>query len=452
MNIVDPGLRPVLARTDAEDRLVEADPRLLDLVEAAGGSIGAPIAVPQIAALVRLARRLGIAVARQVVVADGEGDLELSVRATPERDGVLLQIGEWRPRAAWRTAADGDVRPFLRSGADWLWETDAALRLTHISADAGERYGFDADALLGQPLVNLFTLAEDGEGGFPILSALAAQMRFDAQDATLKASGKRVRLSAEARIDARGRFAGFDGAATMLDIEVPAEEPAPSTIPDGFSARLDRSLRAPLERIIANASSMSARIDGPLSDSYTGYAEDIAAAGRHLLGLVSDLVDLEAVEREDFTVAPEPIDLADVARRAAGLLSVRAAEGKVRIDKPASEQALPATGDFRRALQVLVNLIGNAVRYSPEDATVWVEAERDGNMACVVVADQGKGIAESDQAMIFDKFGRVDPREPGGSGLGLYISRRLARAMGGDIIVDSAPGRGARFLFTLPAR
>jgi signal transduction histidine kinase len=73
-------------------------------------------------------------------------------------------------------------------------------------------------------------------------------------------------------------------------------------------------------------------------------------------------------------------------------------------------------------------------------------------MACVVVADQGKGIAEGDQAMIFDKFGRVDPREPGGSGLGLYISRRLARAMGGDIIVDSAPGRGARFLFTLPAR
>ena len=123
----------------------------------------------------------------------------------------------------------------------------------------------------------------------------------------------------------------------------------------------------------------------------------------------------------------------------------------MRIDRPAADETLPATGDFRRALQVLVNLIGNAVRYSPEGAQVWVRAERDGDAACVIVADQGKGIATADQAMIFEKFGRVDPSEIGGSGLGLYISRRLARAMGGDIVVDSAAGQGARFVFTLPA-
>ena len=70
----------------------------------------------------------------------------------------------------------------------------------------------------------------------------------------------------------------------------------------------------------------------------------------------------------------------------------------------------------------------------------------------MIVADQGKGIAQEDQARIFEKFERVDPREPGGSGLGLYIARRLARAMGGDITVDSAPGQGARFVFTLPYR
>jgi signal transduction histidine kinase len=70
----------------------------------------------------------------------------------------------------------------------------------------------------------------------------------------------------------------------------------------------------------------------------------------------------------------------------------------------------------------------------------------------VIVADQGKGIAAEDQAKIFEKFGRVDPGEPGGSGLGLYIARRLARAMGGDIMVDSAPDEGARFILTLPHR
>ena len=83
---------------------------------------------------------------------------------------------------------------------------------------------------------------------------------------------------------------------------------------------------------------------------------------------------------------------------------------------------------------------------------VWIRIEREAGLCAVIVADQGKGIAAADQQRIFDKFERVDPREPGGSGLGLYIARRLARARGGDVTVDSAPGQGARFVFTLPCR
>jgi signal transduction histidine kinase len=101
-------------------------------------------------------------------------------------------------------------------------------------------------------------------------------------------------------------------------------------------------------------------------------------------------------------------------------------------------------------LQILVNLIGNAVRYSPDGAMVWIRAEQVGDRAVVVIADQGKGIDIEDHERIFEKFERVDQNEPGGSGLGLYIARRLARAMGGEIGVDSAPGQGARFTFTLP--
>jgi len=100
----------------------------------------------------------------------------------------------------------------------------------------------------------------------------------------------------------------------------------------------------------------------------------------------------------------------------------------------------------------MMNLIANAVRYTPEGGQVWIRTEREGDIAAIVVADQGKGIAPEDQERIFGKFERVDPAEPGGTGLGLYIARRLARAMGGDISVDSAPGQGARFTFTLPCR
>lgn len=440
---------PAVARVDAEGRLVSADPQLLDLVRRAGGEVGAALPVPEIAAIVRLARRLGIAIARSVMVADGDDDLELWVRAEPEGEGVTIGASGWHVRAPWRgePIAQRDALDFAATEGDWGWETDAVLRVTHIAIEAGPRYGFDAEAMLGEPLVRLFALSEDVNGEFPILSAAAGQKRFNGQFATVRANGRPVRLSAVPRIDDRGRFAGFVGAAHMGE----APETAPE-LPGGFAAQLEKALRLPLERIVANAGSMSAGIDGSLGESYAGYADDIAVAGRHLLGLVTDLADLEAIERDDFAMVAEEIDLADIARRAAGLLGVRASEREARIDRPAIGETLPATGDFRRALQVLVNLIGNAVRYSPSGGMVWVRTEREGGQACVIVADQGKGIAPEDHEMIFDKFGRVDPGEPGGSGLGLYISRRLARSMGGDITVDSAAGQGARFIFTLPAR
>ncbi|WP_256924339.1 ATP-binding protein [Sphingomonas sp. IBVSS2] len=464
MNVIDPTLPLSIARLDAEGRLIDAEARLFELNMRAGGTIGAPLAVPQIATLARLSQRLGIAISRNVIAADGEDDLELWVRAEPEQGGVRLEVSGWRLRPGWRAPAgeperDGD---FFRSAADWLWETDASLRITFLSIEAGARYGFDSSMMLGQPLTRLFRLEQDEAGELPILSAVAAQGRFDGQKAELRGTGRMVRLAATPRTDPGGRFAGFVGAAHMLDQALPAapkvDAPVPAAavpfggFPDSFSQRLDRALRGPLGKIIANADSISAQTEGPLKPDYAEYASDIANAGRHLLGLVDDLVDLQAIERDDFGTADEEIDLADVARRAAGLLAVRAAQAEVRIDRPAMDESIPVQGEFRRALQVLVNLIGNAVRYSPQGGMVWIRLERDEARGHVIVADQGKGIAQADQERIFEKFGRVDPNEPGGSGLGLYIARRLARAMGGDLVVDSAPGQGARFVFSLPIR
>jgi PAS domain-containing protein len=454
MNVLDPSLPPVRGRIDPHGRLVEADQRLSDLNARGGGAIGQPMAVPEIAALARLAGRLGILVSRAVVAGDGDADLDLWVRADPDHAGVRLEITGWRLRSPWRASTPDNDRDvdFVRSGADWLWESDAALRLTFLSATAGARHGFDASDMLGRPLTRLFSLAQDHEGAFPMLGGLAMRQHFDDQRATIRATGQPVRLAAAPRTDRMGVFAGFIGAVHVIDMPTATPAPPDEVLPDAFAMRLDAALRSPLGRIIANADSINAQSEGPLRQDYADYAADIANAGRHLMGLVDDLVDLQAIERADFAVTIEPIDLADVSRRAAGLLSVRAGEARVRIDKPPIDETLPASGEFRRALQVLVNLIGNAVRYSPPDGMVWIRTEREGDVAAVIIADQGKGIALEDQARIFEKFERVDPREPGGSGLGLYIARRLARAMGGDITVDSAPGQGARFVFTLPVR
>jgi signal transduction histidine kinase len=122
------------------------------------------------------------------------------------------------------------------------------------------------------------------------------------------------------------------------------------------------------------------------------------------------------------------------------------------IDRPDANARAPCVGDARRILQILVNLVGNALRYSPAGGTMAIDTGWSGGTARITIADRGKGIAAEDQARIFGKFERVDPGEAGGNGLGLFIARRLATAMGGDLTVESAPGEGARFTLTLPAR
>lgn len=432
-------------RVDRDGRLIEAELPLARLQEAAGGALGQAIAVPQIATLARLAQRLGILVSRCVIAAEGSDDLDLWVQAKPEGDTVSLSVGGWarRPSRPSEDEAGRRVYDFVRSRGDWLWETDPNLKLTSISDPDGQ-------GMIGESLTRLFHFVQEEDGTLPILDAIAARARFEGQEASVRTSGRRVRLTGLPLVDGAGRFAGYRGSAFQIDDEPEAPAPAAAAPAGGFGARLEDALRAPLARIVAQAESIGQQVGGPIRRDYADYANDIASAGRHLLGLIDDLVDLQAVEQQDFRPTVEAIDLAELARRAGGLLGIQAADRRVRIDAPALDESLPALGDYRRALQILVNLIGNAIRHSPDGGMVWVRAEREQGRALIVVADQGHGIDPADHERVFEKFVRIDPADAGGSGLGLYIARRLARAMGGDILLDSGLGQGARFTFVLP--
>ncbi len=287
----------------------------------------------------------------------------------------------------------------------------------------------------------------------PLLIAAAAQASFADQPVTLEKDPAIRLLLAGEPVLAGSRFAGYRGtlAEEAEADEVPDVTPVVAAAMPAIGTTLDNALRRPLGRIIANADTISGQLEGPLRRDYATYAADIAVAGRHLMALVDDLADLRAIERPNFAVAREQVDLGDVARRAGGLLGVKAADRRIRLDLPALQDSFPAAAEFRRVLQILVNLIGNAVRYSPEGAQVWVRGELENGRATITVADQGRGIAVEDQERVFEKFERLGRRDSGGSGLGLYISRRLARAMGGELSLDSAPGQGARFTLSLPA-
>ncbi len=448
-------MRVLNGYVDAEGRLINADPRLFALHIAAGGSEGSALAIPQLASIARIARSLAIPISRPVILANGDAVVEVLARAKLMNGIVHLVLSDVdavEPLVP-SVALDDPARAedFAKLEGEGRFETDANLQITSVSSGFGAALGVPLADPLNKALGSIFVPHAGPTGEMPILTALVQRTGFSGQWAVVASDPNcSVILSAESICESDGQFRGYRGKvrlATLADKETEARDTDISNV----AQRLDSALRTPIGRIIGNADAINAADEGELHPQYQDYAADIASAGRHLLGLVDDLVDLQAIERSDFHVDADSIDLADIARKAANLLSVRASDRKVKIDRPDSDETLPARGEFRRVLQILVNLIGNAVRYSPENAMVWMRTEQDGDLAVVIVADQGKGIAVEDQARIFEKFERVDTSEAGGSGLGLYIARRLARAMGGDITVDSAPGLGARFALILPA-
>ncbi len=459
----------VHARVSSDGRLLSADAPFLKLQEAGGGALGEQLILPAPARLARLAHRLRTVIERSVVMADDHNEIRAHARFLPEGDHVRIEMVDWEATAAPAVDASAPLQPLPRRIVPpgvIRWASDVRLRLVMVDADPA--WGLADRDWLGQPLSSLFHLMHDDAGGFPILSALADQSGFarqSARTATGPAAGTILHIVAKPLSDGTA-FHGFVGTAEPVGFgQLPAEVAAPDSSAEtsasnllgtldsrSFALRIDGSMRRPLGRIIANAETIAGQLQGPIRADYARYASDIALAGRHLLDLVDDLADLQAVDRDNFTIAQERVDLADVARRAAGLLAMKAGERQMRIDPPRDDEHAVATGEFRRVLQIMLNLIGNAIRYGPDGGMIWVRADNDGKTVSVTVADQGPGIAAEDQARLFAKFERLGRTDAGGSGLGLYISRRLAQAMGGDITLDSAPGQGARFTLSLPAR
>ncbi|MET0360864.1 MAG: HAMP domain-containing sensor histidine kinase [Sphingobium sp.] len=459
------GSSVIQGRVAADGRLVAADTPLAALQAEAGGTDGGPLAIAALAQLCRTAMRLGVVIARPVSLASGTSDISLWARMKPDADGVDIALIDWeeRPRApdVVDAVALGAHAELARDG--WIWQVDAGLQFRTVQGD--EAVIGHAPPRLGEPLSAYFRLLEVESRGaidsspLPLLAAVAGRRPFSRQPALWRADDRvRYMLAALPTFDAMGRLTGYRGKAIREAEGTITPANAVPVVPESdnysplFSRRLDNALRQPLGRIIANANTISHQLEGPLRADYASYAADIAEAGRHLVELVDDLADLQAIERPDFVVAREEVDVADLSRRAAGLLKMRAADRGIVVDVPGEADPVLAAAEYRRVLQILVNLIGNAVRYSPNDSPVrvWAEDDAQGGTVHVIVADEGRGIDPADQERIFDRFERVTPEDGAGSGLGLYISRRLARAMGGEIRVESARGQGARFTLTLP--
>jgi signal transduction histidine kinase len=219
-----------------------------------------------------------------------------------------------------------------------------------------------------------------------------------------------------------------------------------------FLANMSHELRTPLNAIIGFSQVLRQRLFGEINEKQDEYLDDILSSGNHLLALINDVLDLSKVEAGQVELEVAAFSLPEALERGVVMVRERASRSGIslRLDLAPGVDVIEA--DERRVRQVVFNLLSNAVKFTPAGGSVTVAAERRDGQVRVSVADSGPGVAREDQERIFDEFQQteVGVRQREGTGLGLALSRRLVELHGGRIWVESEPGHGSRFIFTLP--
>jgi two-component system, OmpR family, phosphate regulon sensor histidine kinase PhoR len=217
-----------------------------------------------------------------------------------------------------------------------------------------------------------------------------------------------------------------------------------------FIATISHELRTPMAAVYGAAQTLLRRDIELRPEQARELLEMIATQASRLSQVTEEILLTTRLDRDEVRVEREPVDVVELARTTVLTMTPQLPQS-LRIELEVEPDVPPASGDPDRIQQVLLNLLDNAVKYGGSDVGVRVEGAPD--FVRIAVADSGPGIPHLEQQWIFEKFYRSDPqlsRAPGGTGLGLYISRELARRMGGRLDVRSQPGAGATFVFELP--
>ena len=222
-----------------------------------------------------------------------------------------------------------------------------------------------------------------------------------------------------------------------------------------FLANMSHELRTPLNSSLILAKLLSDNRERNLTEEQIQFAQTIYSAGNDLLTLINDILDLSKIEAGMLEVRPEPIALARVAEELRTTFQPLATQKQLQLEvRIAGGMATAVETDHTRLLQILKNLVSNALKFT-EQGGVTIEIAPRGDRIAFAVRDTGIGIEPSQHELIFEAFRQADgasTRKFGGTGLGLSISRDLARRLGGDLVVDSAPGRGSTFTLVMPLR
>ncbi|HXX84932.1 MAG TPA: ATP-binding protein, partial [Casimicrobiaceae bacterium] len=280
-------------------------------------------------------------------------------------------------------------------------------------------------------------------GDQEILSRLAAQAAIAVENATLYEQVRQHAEELEAKVEAR----------TQDLREANAQLAAASQHKSEFLASMSHELRTPLNAIIGFSEVLIEKLFGELNDKQADYLKDIHSSGIHLLTLINDILDLSKVEAGRMELEPSTFEVSAAVTNAMTLIRERAQRHGIALGQQVDAKLGQIVADERKFKQILVNLLSNAVKFTPDGGRIDVLARREDSQAVIAVHDTGIGIAPEDQAAVFEEFrqvGRDYTKKQEGTGLGLALTKKFVELHGGKIWLESEPGKGSTFTFTIP--
>jgi hypothetical protein len=357
------------------------------------------------------------------------------------------------------------LHDFERGASDWLWETDENGKLVYFSDRMAEALHRGRPRLLGASLMQATGATPSSPGWREFNESMAARETISGLTIEVEVNGETRwwTMSAKPLFDAGKAFTGYRGVGRditrehqsreeLLRAKVEAERA--SAAKSQFLAVMSHELKTPLNAIIGFSEILAAGPNGLTSQTeQVDYAKTILESSTHLRSLINDILDVTRIERGTMAIVEHSGDAVELTEVAVKMCRDLAQASNIEIVLQYRRTA-EITGDITRLKQVIINLVTNAVKFSPHGATVEVSlnAKDDGALS-VEVHDRGIGIAPEDCKRVFEPFVQADEgagRRFGGLGLGLAIARKIARLHGGDVILESKLGHGTTARFTLP--
>jgi PAS domain S-box-containing protein len=386
-------------------------------------------------------------------LAAGDSDAPLPTIGFTEIVGLAAAFATMRTRVAARTMertraeaalreSDQRLRSVVRNAPIILFAVDRDGAFTFIEGSGLKTLGVDSEDILGQTTLT----AGPGIGriGQEIHRALAGETFTTSFDA----AGARFDVHCSPIVDAEGAIAGAIGVA--VDV---SERHAADKLKDEFISIVSHELRTPLTSIRASLGLLASGLAGAQTDKSQHLLDIATRNSERLLRLINDLLDLERIQSDTIHMRHAACELTDLMTQAADAVRGMAMDMRVVMDVQPRQAQL--WGDADRLVQVMTNLVSNAIKFSQPGGTVHLSAHEQDDQIIIVVADSGRGIPADKLETIFRRFEQVDAsdsRQKGGTGLGLAISRSIVRQHGGRIWAESTLGIGSTLYVSLPRR